>query len=50
MYPKEKFDMTAFGQAVKEAREGKGWSLVRKNPEPSFFCAASLKRHTTLNH
>jgi len=26
MYPKEKIDMTAFGQAVKEAREGKGWS------------------------
>jgi len=26
MYSKEKFDMSAFGQAVKEAREGKGWS------------------------
>ena len=26
MYRKEKLDMTAFGQAVKEARERKGWS------------------------
>ena len=26
MYPKQKVDMTAFGQAVKEARENKGWS------------------------
>ena len=26
MYPKEKFDMTAFGQAVKEARESLGLS------------------------
>ena len=26
MYPKEKFDMTAFGQAVKEARENLGLS------------------------
>ena len=26
MYLKQKVDMTAFGQAVKEARESKGWS------------------------
>jgi len=26
MYNKEKFDMTAFGQSVRESREKKGWS------------------------
>jgi len=41
MYQKEKFDMTAFGQAVKEAREKKGLSreklAERLDLSPRYF-------------